>query len=410
MSKYIIILILIPYVSIGQINDLKLKILEGEEKVDSLNSVIKLEEKKLEEYKLNLLRKELKELGLPSGVEGEIVWHSAMVINYNEKHEQANWVYHQIHPDVVKGNFTRTNDFRIDSSISTISSEELDYFTKEVDPGGKVIYDGFGYDRGHIAPSADFRWSQKALSESYFYSNMSPQVPELNRERWAELEGVLRGYVARTHHPLYVVAGPILHDSLSKIPRSVNKVSVPESFFKIAYDPMTNNGIGFIMPNDFCKEYVEQYAVSIDSVEKLVGFKFFLSQNDVNKIDLDIITWLPKSNQNDTKPFSINQLPKKAINTLAAKNHIGSGKKVIVCGTVVSAKKSRKGNVFLNLDRSFPNHVFSVTIWKADAINFSYQPNVYLDRRKICVSGKIGDHQGVPSVNIKKEESIEVLD
>jgi endonuclease G len=49
-----------------------------------------------------------------------------------------------------------------------------------------------GWDRGYLAPSADFRWSEKALSESYFYSNMSPQLDDFNREGWAELEGLLR--------------------------------------------------------------------------------------------------------------------------------------------------------------------------------------------------------------------------
>lgn len=41
----------------------------------------------------------------------------------------------------------------------------------------------------------DFRWSATALSESYFYSNMSPQLPVFNRQSWAKVEDMLRSYV-----------------------------------------------------------------------------------------------------------------------------------------------------------------------------------------------------------------------
>src|SRR5690606_2430798 len=101
---------------------------------------------------------------------------------------QARWVAHIILPDIIDGQVTRSNDFRVDPMVRSGTAVEADYFLQSQKPDGTIEYDGFGYDRGHLAPSADFRWSESALSESYYYSNMSPQLAEFNRNGWAELE------------------------------------------------------------------------------------------------------------------------------------------------------------------------------------------------------------------------------
>lgn len=384
------------------LSELEKEKLSIEEKLDLLN-------KSEEKLKLKLIQFDMNDIGLPLGKDDQIIRHKAMVISYNESHEQANWVMHQILPDVATGNFSRSNDFRVDSLVATGSSIEQDYFVKQKDAKGETVYDGFGFDRGHLAPSADFRWSASALSESYFYSNMSPQDPLLNREKWAELEGAMRAYVIDNKVTLTVVTGPVLSDNLKKISRSVNQVSVPEYLYKVVYDAKNQRTIGFIMPNGYCKHYLRKYAVSVDSVETLTGLDFFPNREDKLEASFDYKVWLPKDAQDDEEALSVSALPRGAINTEAAKEHINTGKKQTVCGTVVSAKKSGKGNVFLNLDKSFPNHVFSITIWSSDVPNFSYAPHEYLMKKEVCVTGKIGDHQGVPSMNIDKEEAIKIL-
>ena len=64
----------------------------------------------------------------------------------------------------------------------------------------------------------------------------------------------------------------------------------------------------------------------------------------------------------------------------------------------------------MNLDKSFPNHIFSVSIWKKDMINFPYEPHIMLKRKQICVTGKVASYQGVPSMNISSEEQIEIME
>lgn len=366
---------------------------------------------KIENLKLLKIQENLKTIGNPELRPGdEPVNHRAMTILYSEAHEQAAWVSHMILPEIKEGVVGRTNDFRPDSLIATGSAVEQDYFLKETLPDGSSKYDGFGYDRGHLAPSADFRWSLSALSESYLYSNMSPQKPEFNRDSWAKLEDLLRAYVSENNVPLYVVTGPVLRDNLPKIERSVNKVSIPFHYYKVAWDPQNQRMIAFVMPNRFCEAPLETYAVSVDSVEALSGFNFFPSADEAEERTTNVKPWLRIKEQNDVTPLKANELPKNHFNTVQARLYSGKNENVTVCGTVVSTKLSSKGNVFLNLDKGFPNQIFTVTIFKDQMVNFSYAPHEYLDRKTICVTGKISDFNGTPSMQIANENAIRFYD
>ncbi|MCB0643846.1 MAG: DNA/RNA non-specific endonuclease, partial [Phaeodactylibacter sp.] len=366
----------------------------------------------IEALKLELLRTDLLKTGLPAVEPGEeVIQHAAFALVYDEEHEQAKWVAHIIHPDIRTGNISRTNDFRKDPLISTGSATEADYFLKFEQADGSYEYDGYGYDRGHLAPSADFRWSELALSESYFYSNMSPQAPEFNRGKWAQLEGMIRGYIFQ--HPntqLYVVTGPVLKDDLPKVERSVNGVSLPKLFYKVVLDLDHQRAIGFLMPNKEILYPIESFAVSIDKVEAETGIDFFPALEDALEDELEaqnfVEPWLPPTEQDDVEPIYPPTLPKAHFNTVQSRRFMGTGSEVTICGTVVSTKLSSKGNVFLNLDKKFPDQIFSITIWKDNVPNFSYEPHKELMSDKICVTGKVTNFNGTPTMNVELEEQI----
>ena len=69
-----------------------------------------------------------------------------------------------------------------------------------------------------------------------------------------------------------------------------------------------------------------------------------------------------------------------------------------------------KRNVFINLDKQFPNQIFTVTIFKDKMINFSYPPAKELSGKKILVTGKATNFNGVPSMAVENENDIEILD
>ena len=196
----------------------------------------------------------------------KIVSHSGYSLLYNESHEQANWVAYELTKEETNKIFDRTNNFSIDPNVRTETATDKDY-------------EGSGYDRGHLAPASDMGWSSTAMTESFFYSNMSPQTPSFNRGIWKKLEDLVRTW-AIENNSVYVVTGPVLTNGLQKI--GPNKVSVPTHYYKVILDYNEPNikSIGFIIPNIGSKESLQNYAVSIDSVEKLTGIDFFPQLED----------------------------------------------------------------------------------------------------------------------------------
>lgn len=369
---------------------------------------------KLETLKLNWIQSEIERVGPPNSDNNEqIISHSAYSLSYNEAHEQANWVMHVILPGVTTGNASRSNDFREDPLVTTGTSFEKDYFLKEKNADGEYDYDGFGYDRGHLAPSADFRWSEKALSESYFYSNMSPQIGDFNRFKWAELENWMREYVAKNNTSLFIVTAPVLEDDLPKIERGVNKVSIPNYFVKVALDLENQTGIGFVLPHQKVENPLESYAVSIDSVERLLGYDLFSQLDDEveNAIEsqFDYKAWLPEDQKNDVVFIAEDRLPKNAVNTTRVNGLMNSSRTQTVCGKVVSTKKIKKGHVFIDLDKKFPNQVFSVTIFTSSIKNFDYEPEVFLLNQEVCFTGKVGEYHDTPSMVIDHGKQVKLL-
>lgn len=394
--------------SSAELTDLenKLAALENE-KLDLL--------KQVEDTKLSLYHNQLTINGLPKLEQGEqIIHHALMSLVYSEEHEQAKWVAHIISPDIINGSVSRSNDFREDPKVTTGTAVEEDYFLRITNKKGEPDYDGFGWDRGHLAPSADFRWSAKALSESYFYSNMSPQIPDFNRESWADLENSLRAYVYREQVPLFVVTGGILTDDLPVIERSIQKVAIPNFFWKVAIDLVNKRGIAFLMPHERLSYPTEHYATTIDEIENLTNIDFYVALTDdletVLESQKDLKAWFQAVAQGDVEPIRPADLPQKHFNTIIGKRQAGNNKAVNICGTVVRARTTRKGNVMFNLDKAYPNEIFNVFINKDNLINFPNNPAEAYLNEKICVYGEVGKIGQTPTVYVGDGKKIKLID
>ena len=211
----------------------------------------------------------------------QIIEHTGFTLSYNESHEQADWVAYELTKDEAQANtYDRTDDFREDPLVDEKSAQLIDY-----EPTNST------YARGHLAPAADFKWSETAMSESFYMSNMSPQVHEFNSGKWMYLEMEVRNW-ADIYDGVYVVTGGILKEGLSSI--GSNKVSVPEKFYKVILDLDEQKGIGFIMPNTDIEDTFKNYAVSIDDVEEATGLDFFPLLDDKTEEKIESILNMSK--------------------------------------------------------------------------------------------------------------------
>ncbi len=388
----------------GQSLDAQIEALENQ--INDLERQQEALAEQVETVKLSRIHRDLEAVGLPSE---NYIKHSALFLEYAEAYEQAKWVAHILTPDVITGTAYRSNDFREDPLVTTGTAVEKDYFLKTPKGDGEFEYDGFGFDRGHLAPSADFRWSKKALSESYFYSNMSPQRPGFNRESWAELEGSMRGYVQ--DHPtsqLYIVTGPILKEGLPVVERATNKLAIPEMYFKVILDLKEGKAIGFLMPNEKTTYPLISFAKTIDEIEEATGLNFFNKIENEAEIEksLDKAHWFPESKKGDVEPIYPPSLPSGHFNTVQAKQHAKANKVITVCGTVVSTRYSRSGNLWFNLDKKFPNQIFSFYIAKKDLANFSFDPEKEYKGQVVAVKGKVRPSDNAVMMQLLREEDI----
>ncbi len=206
----------------------------------------------------------------------QIINHLAYTLKYNETYEQAEWVMYVLTAEKVSGTVKRTDNFRPDPQVKTGSAALIDYRKS-------------GYDRGHLAPAADLKWSKKAMSESFFMSNMSPQRPGFNRGIWKNLEALVRSW-AVGEEEIIIVTGPVLNAGLPVI--GSNEVAIPEYYYKVILDYREPGikGIGFILPNKSSKASIASYAVTIDSVESFTGIDFFpaLPDNEEDRIEATV--------------------------------------------------------------------------------------------------------------------------
>lgn len=150
-------------------------------------------------------------------------------------------------------------------------------------------YTNSGYDRGHMAPAADFKWNATAMEECMYLSNICPQAPSLNRGRWLTLENKVRDW-AEAYDSVLVVVGPVVKAEHSTI--GTMGVVVPDSFFKIVVrmDGEAYKAACFLMPNEKCPDDIFNYCVTIDSVEVLTGHDFFYTLPDDVEAKMESVT------------------------------------------------------------------------------------------------------------------------
>lgn len=202
-----------------------------------------------------------------------LICHAGYCLSYDENYKLAKWVAYELTLEETQGTYSRKNKFMPDPLLTKNSAALSDYRNS-------------GYDRGHLAPAADMKWSEQAMQESFYLSNMCPQDKSFNRGIWKKLEEQVRDWAIQ-YKKVYIATGPILEEGLPTI--GTNKIPIPNYFYKVIleYSPSDVKAIGFLIPNKGSQSALSTFSVSIDRVEQVSHIDFFskLPDDIENKVE-----------------------------------------------------------------------------------------------------------------------------
>ena len=196
-----------------------------------------------------------------------LIIYTGFTVSYNTSTLIPNWVAYELTSTEVEGQFPRKGQFGQDLSFRGRQAMREDYSNS-------------GWDKGHMCPAADLKWSEKTMYESFYLTNICPQNHEMNSTDWLTLEKLAREW-AKKFDNIYIICGPIVgenkYGTIGK-----NRVVVPDAFFKAFLTVKNNvfNTIAFVMPNSSEHHRVQDYAMSVNDLETMIGIDLFSSIDD----------------------------------------------------------------------------------------------------------------------------------
>jgi endonuclease G len=211
-----------------------------------------------------------------------VLKHDCITIGYDIEAKQATWVAYTLKKSDLDGEAKRKNNFKMDPRLSeNQSAKDEDYYKS-------------GFDRGHLAPAADMTVNQECMDQSFYYSNMSPQLPGHNRGVWKKLESDVRDW-ALQYDSVVVVTGAII-DKENDERLGESKICMPKFYYKALLIKKDTElyTIGFVVANQSSKEEINTFSITIDELEAKTKLDFFptISRREQaqieSKIDYDI--------------------------------------------------------------------------------------------------------------------------
>ncbi len=210
---------------------------------------------------------------LPESTTEMVVAHQHFTLSYNEPFEQAEWVAYTLKPEHLTMDERERPFFLEDPKVKTKSADWRNY-------------KGSGYDRGHLCPAGDRRFSEYAYRETFYTSNIVPQENEFNAGIWNSLEQQVR-YWCKRYGTIYVITGGILEGNLMAI--GDEDVAVPEYFYKIIVrgKPDKPKLLCFLLPHEDSAKPLEQFLIPVDELEALTGIDFFQRLPEAREVVLE---------------------------------------------------------------------------------------------------------------------------
>ena len=248
-----------------------------------LNSSDKIEEEeKAPALTSNPLPESVQNLSLPVTSPSKtdiLIEHEGFALLYDTKTLCPRWVAWELTAEETRGRVSRQNvDFKEDSKVPK------EYQVASWD------YNGGHYGRGHMCPAGDMKWSQEAMQDCHYMTNICPQTAELNKTWWEHLERACRQW-ARQEGAVQIVCGPIFSENPKHFGKK-HRMAVPRAFYKVVLSLKKGQekAIGFFYTNDNAIQPMEDAVRSVDDIERLTGIDFFSSLPDEQEDRLEAMT------------------------------------------------------------------------------------------------------------------------
>ena len=220
-------------------------------------------------------RDSLMTLAVPVGVSDTLLRYDAFDVHFNSKRGIANCASYELVNNELYGTAERSGEFMPDSGVKGCPTS--------------ADYAGSGMDRGHLVPAADLKWNEEAMRQSFLLTNVCPMHKALNEGGWTKLEEKVREWTARDS-ALLVFTGPVVSKGDTTL--ASGRVTVPSAYYKVIMAPCVRpkRAIAFIYPNGHSGGRLQQYAVSVDEVERRTGLDFFptLPDNEQQRLESDV--------------------------------------------------------------------------------------------------------------------------
>jgi endonuclease G len=218
------------------------------------------------------------ELLMVKGGDVQVLRKTGFVTGYAKEWRLPMWTAWNLTASHTTGPYKRKGvKFQEDDEVPYPKAMNSDYYSS-------------GYDRGHMCPSGDNKWSRQAQEDCFLFTNMCPQSHNLNGGDWNDLEMKCRTW-AKRYGNIYIVCGPVFRNSRPSRTIGRNRVWVPDGFYKVVLrmNQRSDRGrqrgdaiaaIGFYYDNEDGHRPLSDYVMTVDEVEEMTGLDFFSALGD----------------------------------------------------------------------------------------------------------------------------------
>ena len=196
-----------------------------------------------------------------------IIRHHGFTLSYNPEWMIPNWVAYELKSTNMEGDAVRAGSFSPDPSPELAGMTLAQHWH----------YSHSGWVRGHMAPAGDFKYSQEAMNDTFFTTNICPMNMEFNNGIWKRLEEKVRKWAVQ-FGTVYIVTGPIVGWNRNGRVGDTG-ILIPDSFYKAVLIPVGNSyyAIGFILFNEPAPKgsRMLDYVLTVHDIETLIGRNLF---------------------------------------------------------------------------------------------------------------------------------------